>query len=172
MAGSDNLLQPKGSFCTSQSRVILWFQSLNLIFFFFSKTHPLQNHIQYSDIGWWLYPVFALHFHRLENCLGVSNSIPRVHRFTARALSSTISWSSTATGTRHFLEAWFLQRERENSALWSHFSLLRVGLCLECWSQRRKLHPSPLKPCLLQGSALQSPQRSNAGRVFLGSRCA
>lgn len=112
MADSDYLLQPKGSFCTSHSQVIIWFKSLNLNFFFFcSETHRLQNHIQYRDIGWWLYPAVA-HFHSLQNCLGVSNSIPRAHRFTTRALGSTISWSSTGTGTRHFLEAWFLPRER------------------------------------------------------------
>lgn len=53
---------------------------------------------------------------------------------------------------RHKYKALFgslVSSKRENSALWSHFSVLRVGLCLECWSQKESSIPSPLKPCLL-----------------------
>lgn len=147
MAGSDNLLQPKGSFCTSQSRVIICFQSLNLVFFFVVK------HIHYKI----MYSTGILVDGYIQLLLFIS-TVLKTALESVTPLPGFITFHSCPElhhlllQHSHRYKALFgslVSSERENSALWSHFSLLRVGLCLECWSQRRKLHPSPLKPCLL-----------------------
>lgn len=77
--------------------------------------------------------------------------------------------------TRHFWMLGFL-KEKEFSSLNSLFPAKGRPVSQPCaWNvgpRLRKLHLSPLKQCLLQGSSVQSPDYSNAETVFLGSRYA
>lgn len=112
-----------------------------LEFFFFgsSKTHPLQNHIQYRDIGWWLYPAFALHFHSLENCLGVSNSIPRVQTLPLTPWASLCPDPAQAQVQGTFWKLGFF-KEREFSSLIPLFHA-KGRPVLGMLVPERKLHP-------------------------------
>lgn len=115
----------------------------------------------------------------LSVCTVLSNSTTRVQGFAA-VTPGSLGCSRLLLQRRQRYKALsgsLVPSKRQNSALWSHFSLLKVGLFHSPVLGRlvpEKNGPSPslLRQSLLQGSAPQPPDDSNAGTVSPGGRCA
>lgn len=131
---------------------------------------------QQNDVSSQLFAL-TFHFFSLKSRLRITPS----HWFNAFLKAALIPcaptvlfWLRCAHSARHFFGSLVSSKET--------FDSLRIPLVpakgrptsqLDAWNaQRRELHPFLLKWHLLAVFALQSPDYSNAERVFPGCRCA